>query len=66
MRMNADEVYRMGIIDEVVSEGDQPAHVNPDQAVANVHACISHALAAFDGVDGDELMRARHERFAKF
>ena len=66
MRMNADEVYRMGIIDEVVSEGDQPAHVNPDQAVANVHACISHALATFDGFDGDELMRARHERFAKF
>ena len=66
MRMGAADVARMGIIDEVLSEGDGPAHENPEQAERVVSAYVRSALEELDGTDPDELIRARHARFARF
>ena len=66
MRMGAADVARMGIIDEVISEGDGPAHENPEQAEENVAAYVKGALEKLVGTDPDELIAKRHERFAKF
>ena len=66
MRMGAEDVARMGIIDDVISEGDGPAHENPIQAADNVSAYVRAALDELAGTDPDELLRKRHERFARF
>lgn len=66
MKMDAVQVHEMGIVDEVISEGAAPAHVNPEQAADNVKSFIAAQLAAFSGASPDELVRQRHERFARF
>ncbi len=66
MKMSATEVYGMGIVDAVISEGEAPAHVNPEQAAANVKKFISAQLGALSRMSGDELVKQRHARFARF
>ena len=66
MKMSAAEVHEMGIVDTVLSEGEGPAHENPQQAIDVVHAYVSSALEELADVPADELVEARHERFAKF
>lgn len=66
MRMGSEDVARMGIIDEVLSEGEGPAHENPTQAACEVATYVRGALDRLAGMDPDELIRKRHERFARF
>ena len=66
MKMNAAQVHAMGIVDEVISEGAAPAHENPEQAAANVKAFIAAQLNALSQVPADDIVRQRHERFARF
>ncbi len=66
MRMGAEDVARMGIIDDVLSEGDGPAHENPEQAAANVASYVRQALDELENATSEELIAKRHERFAKF
>ncbi len=66
MKMNAYEVFEMGIIDAVLPEGDQPAHVNPGDAVEIVHDYISQSLSEVCQLDVDDLVYTRQERFLKF
>ena len=66
MRMNAHDVYEMGIVDEVIPEGDKPAHENPEEACAAVRDFIVRSLGELAGRSGDELVKLRHERFARF
>lgn len=66
MRMNAHDVHAMGVVDQVLSEGDGPAHENPDQAVENVRSFLVESLDALSELSPDELVKQRHERFARF
>lgn len=66
MRMSAHDMYEFGVIDEVLSEGDAPAHENPDQAVANVREFVERTLRELRPLSGDELQARRHQRFAQF
>lgn len=66
MRMNAHDVFDMHIVDEVISEGEKPAHENPDQACEAVREFVVRSLDELEGLSGDELVRQRHERFARF
>jgi acetyl-CoA carboxylase carboxyl transferase subunit beta len=66
MRMNAHDVYEMGIVDEVIPEGDKPAHENPEEACAAVRDFIVRSLGELAGRSGEELVKLRHERFARF
>ncbi len=66
MRMGADEIYSMGLIDEVISEGKAAAHENPDEAVANVCDYIRQTLDEISETPGEELVSARQERFGQY
>ena len=66
MRMNADQVRAMGVVDDVLSEGDEPAHVNPSQACEVLRGYLVDTLDSFAEVDPEELVRQRHERFARY
>ncbi len=66
MRMSAQEVYDMGIIDEVIPEGEQPAHVNPEDAIVNVCLYIFEAMAELENENIDQVVADRQARFAKF
>lgn len=66
MRMNADQVCAMGVVDDVLSEGDGPAHENPDQACEVLRGYLVEILSSFAGVGPEDLIRQRHERFARY
>ena len=66
MKMSAAEACEMGLIEEVLSEGEHPAHENPDQAVANVRDFLLRSFADLEGLSPEELRDARYERFRAF
>ncbi len=66
MRMSAAQALELGVVDEVLPEGPQAAHANPDQAVRIMGSYLIRELGVFDDVEADDIVRQRHERFSKF
>ena len=66
MKMNARAVFEGGIVDAVISEGEGPAHENPDEAVAAVRDYVREAYKELADLTPDELIAQRQERFARF
>ena len=50
----------------MISEGDGPAHENPEQAAANVASYVRASLDELADASPDELIKKRHERLARF
>ena len=66
MQMNAEAVLAGGIIDAVISEGEGPAHENPEAAVEAVREYVKEAYKELTGLSPEELVAQRQERFARF
>ncbi|WP_251198072.1 acetyl-CoA carboxylase carboxyltransferase subunit alpha [Anaerotardibacter muris] len=66
MKMSADEACEMGIIEEVLSEGDGPAHENPEQAADQVRNFIVRSLRELSPLTPEQLRNQRYARFRKF
>lgn len=66
MQMDAAHVLALGFVDEVLPEGEGPAHQNPAEAAENVLAYVEDALAELAPLSADELVAQRHARFARF
>ncbi len=66
MRMDASSICEMGIIDDVLDEGEGPAHENPEQAAFEVRTYLVNKLHELADVSPEELVRERHERFDRF
>lgn len=66
MKMNARAVFEGGIIDAVISEGEGPAHENPEEAVEAVRDYVREAYKELADLTPDELIAQRQKRFAKF
>ena len=66
MKMSAAEACEMGLIEEVLSEGEKPAHENPEQAVDAVHDFVTRSLEELLPMTSEELRQQRYERFRAF
>ena len=66
MKMSADEACEMGIIEEVLSEGEGPAHENPEQAADQVRNFIVRSLRELTPLTPEQLRNQRYARFRKF
>lgn len=66
MGMNATQVLKLGVVDDVLSEGLGAAHENPEEAIGNVRAYIEEALDQLAPLGPAELLAQRQERFARF
>ncbi|MDO4590688.1 MAG: acetyl-CoA carboxylase, carboxyltransferase subunit beta [Slackia sp.] len=66
MRMNAYEIFEMGIVDTVLEEGEGSASANPLLAADAVRRYVEGALAEFSAQDAQALIARRRARFAKF
>lgn len=66
MKMSAREACDMGLIEEVLSEGEKPAHENPEQAVVAVHDFITRSFEELLPMTSDELREQRYGRFRAF
>jgi acetyl-CoA carboxylase carboxyl transferase subunit alpha len=65
LRPDAKHCLELGVIDVIVSEPGEGAHVDHDEAARLLGKALKGALAELDGVPEDELGRRRRQRFRR-
>ena len=63
MKITAQDLLQLKVIDTIVPEPLGGAHRAPERAATNVADAIAKALTEFDGKSPDEIRRQRHDRF---
>jgi acetyl-CoA carboxylase carboxyl transferase subunit alpha len=63
MKITAQDLKKLGVIDEIVPEPKGGAHRAAAEAIAATGDAIARALAPLDGVSGDVLRTQRREKF---
>ena len=63
MKITAQDLYRFGVIDQIVSEPLGGAHRDPNVAIDAVGDAIAASLASLSGLSGADLKRQRREKF---
>lgn len=65
MKLTAEDLKELGVIDRIVAEPLGGAHRAPGEAVAAVGDAIEEVLGALSELDGDALRLARREKFLR-
>jgi acetyl-CoA carboxylase carboxyl transferase subunit alpha len=63
MKITAQDLKKLGVIDEIVPEPKGGAHRGVADAIAAAGDAIARALTSLDGVSGDVLRTQRREKF---
>ena len=63
LRLTAQEMLRLGIIDQIVAEPLGGAHRSPQEAIARLGEAIDETLRPLVRLDGDTLRRQRRQKF---
>ena len=63
MKITAEDLMRLGVVDTVVPEPTGGAHRDPAAAIAATGAAIADALAELQGLDPATVVRLRREKF---
>jgi len=65
LKITAQDLLRLEVVDEIVPEPPGGAHQDHDAAAALVGQALAKALAAFEGMDGAAIAQHRYDRFRK-
>lgn len=63
LKITAQDLKKLGVIDEIVPEPLGGAHRKPDVAIAAGGEAVARALQALEGLSGDVLRTQRREKF---
>jgi len=63
MKITAQDLHNLGIIDEVIPEPVGGAHRAREKTMAHVGDALESALADYDNVPGERLRKAREAKF---
>ncbi len=63
LKLTANDLVKLEVVDDVVAEPVGGAHRAPKQAMASVKAAILRALAEFDGQTPEAIRQARREKY---
>jgi acetyl-CoA carboxylase carboxyl transferase subunit alpha len=63
LKLTAEDLLKLGVIDEIVAEPLGGAHRGPTETIAALGDALERALAQFGNEDGDTLRRTRREKF---
>ena len=66
LKLSAGNLHTLGLIDEVVSEGDKGAHEEPELVMANLKSLIKTQLDELETLSDGELLAERYERLMRF
>ena len=66
MKLTAQEIYDMGLIDEVIREFGGGANVVPEKTAESIGDYIAATLETLNGRDTETLLNERYARFRKF
>lgn len=65
LRLTAEDLLRLGLIDEIVPEPEGGAQENPDAAAEALRDCLRARLDELSGRDGPSLVEHRYAKFRK-
>ncbi len=63
MKITAQDLAQLKVIDVIIPEPVGGAHREPDRAIVTTGDAIAKALAEFDGQSAEQIRKQRHERF---
>ena len=63
MKITAQDLLQLGIIDTIIGEPVGGAHRDPDTAVQSVGEALELALLEFDSIDGAAIRKLRRDKF---
>ena len=63
MRISAQDLQALGVVDTIVPEPVGGAHRDPELALASLRKAVEDALTAMDGMDAAALKRGRQDKF---
>lgn len=62
-KLTAQDLYTLGVIDRIVPEPMGGAHRNHKEVINAIGKALEQSLSVFSGMDGEGLLRHRHDRF---
>jgi acetyl-CoA carboxylase carboxyl transferase subunit alpha len=65
MRLTAQDLVRLDVVDRIIPEVTGGAHVDPAAQAARVGEVLEEQLRELDALSPDELVRARYDRFRR-
>ena len=65
LKLTADDLMRLGVVDEVVAEPEGGAHRDHDLAAAHVGSALRRNLERASALTTEELLKKRYEKFRK-
>ena len=65
LKLTADDLYQLGVIDEVVKEPLGGAHRDPQRMAEDLKEAVEQHLRELERVDMDELLKLRYEKFRR-
>jgi acetyl-CoA carboxylase carboxyl transferase subunit alpha len=65
LKLTAQDLMALGVVDEVVPEPEGGAHRDHDLAAANLGSALRRNLERLKALPIDELMQKRYEKFRK-
>ena len=63
MKITAQDLKKLGVIDEIIPEPEGGAHRDHAAACVSLKTAIIRHLDEMDGLTGGELLQARHQKF---
>ena len=63
LKLTADDLMRLGVVDEVIQEPEGGAHRDHDLAAAHLGSALRRNLERMSGLTLDELLKKRYEKF---
>jgi acetyl-CoA carboxylase carboxyl transferase subunit alpha len=65
LKLTAQDLMGLSVVDEIVPEPEGGAHRDPDTAAANLGTALRQNLERLSALSIDELMRNRYDKFRK-
>jgi len=65
LKLTAQDLYHLGVVDGIIPEPLGGAHWDPDEAARRVKAAILSALDELSGIPPEELIERRYEKYRK-
>jgi acetyl-CoA carboxylase carboxyl transferase subunit alpha len=65
LKLTADDLMRLGVVDEVVQEPEGGAHRDHDLAAAHLGSALRRNLERFTAMPVEELLKHRYDKFRK-
>jgi acetyl-CoA carboxylase carboxyl transferase subunit alpha len=65
LKLTAEDLLRLGVIDEIIPEPLGGAHRDPEKMAATLKETIKKHLKELNNVSGDKLLKDRYDKFRK-